>query len=169
MKLTIAQINLFKGVLAYTGETEINPEGNEIPTGRKLMGEEMSQRRHFKKNISEVLEKYNEKFQEVVKDHNKLVGDKKELLKDKLKKEEKDKKKLNEKIEEELRKDKDVLDSLQKVKPEVKKLDEVKYEIEITDKTKEVIKKYFSAYETTVGGWEEKAEDEVIEIQELLA
>ena len=168
MKLTISQINIFKGVLAYTGEVEVDPKGNEIPTGRKLMGEEMSQRRHFKKNTEEVLEEYNKKFQKTVEKHNKLVEDKKKLLKDKLKNEEKDKTKLDEKIEEELRKDKDVLDSLQKVKPEVKKLDEVKYEIEITDKTKEVIKKYFSAYETTVGGWEEKAEDEVIEIQELL-
>lgn len=145
--------SMLKFVLTTTGETEVDPKGNEINSPLRLKGEESAQRRHYFMLLEPVIEKAERGLQEAGKTHQALVEKEKEKLDKKLSDEEKDKK-LNEIVK--------LVDSFKNLQELRKKLNEEKIELEVTEKTFNVIKKYFKEYSDKIGfmpGDDETAEE----------
>lgn len=150
MKLKLSQnaYGILKHVLAYTGEKEMNQDGKEIMSPRRLSGEDGAQRRFYFKAIDPLLKSaIDEKSKFATQAIEKY---KKENKKEKGETEEK----YNERVAKTLNSDGNLL--LKVNAPLMKPL-----EVELTDKTAETIKKYFKEYGDT-NGWT-AADDATIE------
>jgi hypothetical protein len=76
MKLSLGAIALLKHVVSYTGQTEVNAEGKEIQSLRRLNGEESAQRRHYFKIAEEVGAPVQTELSKLIEDHNAMVSKK---------------------------------------------------------------------------------------------
>lgn len=181
IKLNYSEISLLRHILTTTGETELQPNGQEGLSPRKLNGEESSQRRWYTKATKEITEPIEAKVKEIQETHNALVETTREQYKkDNPKKESAEgapeitpeQKKLDkelEKAKEDLyvSKDKDVKDSLKKAAADVEELYKEKHDVELTAKTLTFVKKYYSEWGEKVG-WSIGDDEAVEQLEEVL-
>lgn len=155
LKLTISAILLLRHVLNYTGESEVGPHGQEIPSNRKLNVEEASQRRHFVKNTDTIVSEYY-KF---VESEQKAFNDFRNELTEKLKKD-------NPKGEKENDADynkrigvllgsgeaiKEISEAAKELQTNLNNMMKEEKDIEITEKTLALIKKYYIEFGKNAG------------------
>ena len=135
MKISLSQVghSLLKYVLTSTGEKEINPNGQEVDTQRRLNGEESAQRRFFLKVVNPLIE-------ENKKEAIKLIDDfKEEWKKENAKKEEETDKEYESRMNIAISNNKELNEKVSEVL-------KTKIEVEVTDKTVEVVKKYYKEF-----------------------
>jgi len=154
MKLTKQALSLLKVVLTTTGEKELNLEGQEVTSSRRLNGEESAQRRHFLKVADPILEEL-----------GKSQTDFLESAKEAYKKENPQKKGVENPAYEQgmffaLNKDKKMLEDMSKLSKE-------EVEISPNDKVTAVVKKYFEEYGEK-NGWTSGDDDLVEEVSGIL-
>ena len=159
MELTYNGANLLRFVLSHTGETEVNDRGQDVPSRRKLGGEESSQRLHFRNATEELVTSTEAKLKELSESHNKNVQEKRTEL-EKTTKEEAQVLAL-------LNADEELKNSVKAITEEIAEIYKVKHKIEVTDKTKKVCKKYFDLFGTEVG-YVEADDNTVAELSEVL-
>lgn len=175
MKLTYGEIRLLRHTLMTTGEMEIQKDKDgkdiEVPSSRRLNGEESAQRRHFTKNTTDAISETENRVKEISDKHNKLVKEFKTEYKKENPKEEveglsdEDKKKEEEvyKMNEELTvsNNEKVKESFKEANELSKELLEKEYDIEVNGKVQDCVKKYFQEFGDTTGF--AMGDDEVVE------
>jgi hypothetical protein len=167
LQLSLNACVLLKETLAFTGEKEINAEGKEVPSARRLSGEEAAQRRHFIKAFSTDHENLLKEFKEKNKTHIELVNKKKDELKKETPKTKGEKEEdYDKRLTSILNNDKELIDSFEKMTAYLRDESIKKREYELTDKTVEVVKKYYKDYSEKYGF--ETAQDEVVEEIDLI-
>ena len=159
MKLNYNQISTIKHILGTTGEMETNAEGKEVPSPRRLNGEESSQRRHFNKNVEGIVKDINDKIKGLSDAHSEIVKE----VRDKITK----KTKKADPADTEVIKDDKVQESFTKTNSEIQELIDEKHEIELTEKTVALIKKIFKLF-GDAPGWAAGDDQIVEEITEVL-
>src|SRR3990167_11381907 len=143
MKLSYSEIALLRHIFTTTGDTELQANGQEGLSPRRLNGEESSQRRHYSKAAKEIVEPIEARIKEIQETHNALVESTREQYKKDNKKEvvegakeltaeEKKAEKEAEKLKEDLyvSKYQDIKDSLKKAVADVEELYTEKHDVE---------------------------------------
>src|SRR3990167_2680608 len=179
MKLSYSEIALLRHIFTTTGDTEIQANGQEGLSPRRLNGEESSQRRHYTKATKESAELIETKVKEIQETHNALVESTREQYKKDNKKEvvegakeltaeEKKAEKEAEKLKEDLyvSKYQDIKDSLKKAVADVEELYTEKHDVELAAKTLMFLKKYFKLWGENPGWimWDDETVESLYEI-----
>ncbi len=169
MKVSYNALRLLRHVLTYTGEIELNQEGKEVPTSRRLNGEESSQRNHFRKNSQAPMEAVEKAAQAVYDPHNEKVKVKKEALQAANPKREEESDSIYEsRINALLNEDTELKEGVKVVNEEVRAITDAPVEVEVSDKTKAVLKKYFEVFGNEAG-YGDGDDNAVSEVTTLLA
>lgn len=141
--LTKNACNLIKFTLSYNGEKEINVQGKEADSARRLNAIESAQRRHFMKIVNPVIEEMQKQLQEKLEEINKIRKEAKEATDkagDKSDKTEKKEKKHEKVAEKEIKAKTEELNEWYRgaLKEEI--------EVEISFEAWKIAKKYFNEF-----------------------
>lgn len=162
MKLSYNAIQVLKNIILFTGEKEVNAQGNDVLVTRRLNVDESSQRRFFLEEIKSTEKEVNSKVQPLVQAHNQLISDKQKEVKEKNPIGEKESVEVYEKrINVMLNGDIDLVQSAQSVNAEIQNQSNVVFDVNVTDKTSKVLKKYFVEYGVNYGF--HPSEDKIVE------
>jgi len=162
MELSFGAIKLIKHFLAYTGEKELDEQGKEKLSLRRLNNEESSQRFRFSKNVKGFEQESEDKLNEIIKNHNESVNSEKSNFKNEFPIQEGEtEEQYNKRIDSILASNSTLIDSFISVQKQSQEIVEKKLDITIEPKNLELIKKYFIEYSQKVGF--PSVDDEVVE------
>lgn len=145
MNISYQALDLLKYVVTYSGGYEMNPEGREVPSFRRLNGEDSSQRRFYVKEADRVMKLVQPMLDAEVKSFNDLVEKKRSALAETMP--EAPIQTLNAILEQ----DQELKDASVIANDKVLALKAEKNEVTLSEKTVEFLKKHFVAYGTDAG------------------
>lgn len=152
MELSTSAILLIKHTINYTGESETDQRGQEVPSARRLNGEESAQRRHFAKNTESAVNKYYKTVENERKGYDTFRNEIKEKLKIENPKGEGERDADYEgKIEGMANANEDIQKKAKELQDNVMAALKEKHIIELTEKTLAVVKKYYKEFGDKTG------------------
>lgn len=167
MTLSLSAIRIIKYILSYTGEKEIDHQGNDMLSFRRLGNEESSQRRNFFNSIKDCENETSEELNKILKSHNEKVNIKKKELAEKFPLLDTEKEAdFERRINNLLNQDEELVESFVSSRKKSEELNKKIFEIKIDEKTNEMIAKYFKEYGDKVGFCHED-DDVVDELNEI--
>jgi hypothetical protein len=152
MDLSLSSITLLKFVASYDGKKEVNADGKEVDSPRRLNNEESAQRRFFLREVARVEEETKPALQAIVDGYNKFLEEKKTGYKtDNPRAEKETDEEWNKRILSLLENDQEVKDRFELVKVESLALNKKIFSLNLTQKTVDFLKKYFQIFGDEVG------------------
>jgi hypothetical protein len=152
MDLSLSSITLLKFVVSYDGKKEVNADGKEVDSPRRLNGEESAQRRFFFREVARVEEETKPALQAIVDGYNKFLEEKKTGYKaDNPRAEDETDAAWDKRILSLLEKDQDIKARFELVKVESSALNKKIFTLNLTQKTVDFLKKYFKLFGDEVG------------------
>ena len=150
MKINLSQggFNILKYTLTVTGEKEVNSQGIEVDSQRRLNGEDSAQRRFFLKIVNPLLEEKRGEAQKLLDEHKEV------WKKENVKGEEETEKEYETRLNVEMVGNK-------KLNDEIVEILKTKMEVDLTNKTFDVVKKYYNEFGDK-NGWL-VGDDEIVE------
>ena len=150
MKINLSQggFNILKYTLTVTGEKEVNSQGIEVDSQRRLNGEDSAQRRFFLKIVNPLLEEKRGEAQKLLDEHKEV------WKKENVKGEEETEKEYETRLNVEMVGNK-------KLNDEIGEILKTKMEVDLTNKTFDVVKKYYNEFGDK-NGWL-VGDDEIVE------
>ena len=150
MKINLSQggFNILRYTLTVTGEKEVNSQGVEVDSQRRLNGEDSAQRRFFLKIVNPLLEEKRGEAQKLLDDY------KEAWKKENLKKEEEADKEYETRLNVVIMGDKELNEKIGEIL-------KTKMEVDLTNKTFDVVKKYYNEFGDK-NGWL-VGDDEIVE------
>lgn len=152
MKLTASSINLLKFVVSMDGKKEVNADGKEVDSPRRLNGEESCSRRMFMKEALRIEEDLKPEVQKIVDGYNSFLDERRSALKEANPKQEgEEDEAYNKRIGALLEADADIIAKFNDVKVKNEELTSRVHVIEVSEKVKEFLKKYYLLFGEEVG------------------
>jgi transketolase len=169
MLLSYKAIRAIKHVLSFSGEKEMNPQGIEVSSVRRLNGEESAQRRHFFKASKEFSEKKDEEEKAILDSQSFKIEQKKaQYRKDFPIKDLETEELFTKRLDEFLNKDAELKEVLAKTAKDIEVLNNSKTEVAMEDSTYKVVKKYFKDF-SEKSGFSADDDDVVEELTDVLS
>lgn len=166
IKLNYGAAKLLKHTLSFTGQKEVNEQGMEVPSRRRLSNEESCQRRFFTKAIEPMIQEiedlkkeYEEKFR---KKYNEKIAAERKKREEKKGKSKEIRPIPQQVLHTAVMEDEELLAIQEEVNEKLKPMLEKEHKLDITDKTKQFCKKYFDLFGEEVGYSE--GDDESVEM-----
>ncbi len=163
MKISLRAANLLKHVVSHNGQHELNAEGKEVPSLRRLNGEETSQRRFFARAYDVLVKDAQPVLDAALAVYNDKLKEKKDAF---VKTEGEEEEAFNARVTAVLVKDEELKSLYVSVARESENLQSEKHEMDLSSKTGDFLKKYFVLFGDEAG-FLNGDDDTVVELNEL--
>lgn len=152
MNISVNSANLLKFVVSYTGQKELNPEGQEVLSLRRLNGDESSQRRFFVKALEELLKPSQTQITEMKTKFDEFIQERRTAVQEAAPKaEDESDDAFNTRVALALNQDAALKAEVLIYRASQVAVGVQKIEVAVAEKTKDFLKKYFVLYGNEVG------------------